>query len=309
MAKVALKNRIKAWWDGYPIDARSDAANRTGRRDTEVIRRHCPYGPLADTQGLLFGQGYHQPGGTDFLFRMIGTHVPLQEQKAMVLGCGSGGMCRDLAERFSLRVEGLDPDRELLRCGMEMIRDTMRGKAVRLGPIDLKHMDFGSTKYQLVVAREILHTQADRHEIYERVEGILRRTGRMVFTQLVADDNADAEGLSLDLRTTLEPKDHVYLTRKEERRCLIEAGLEVVVEEDVTDELLKHTIGVFADWQRAVETMASYIEQPKMLQELVRIVDHWQRRSDAMKSGNLRVILFHAAKRTNELVTEQPESA
>ncbi len=309
MAKVALKNRIKAWWDGYPIDAQTGAGTRAGRRDAQVVRRHCPYGPLADTQGLLFGQGYHQPGGTDFLFRMIGTHVPLQEQKAMVLGCGSGGMCRDLAERFNLRVEGLDPDRELLRCGMAMIRDTMRGKAVRLGPIDLKHMDFGAAKYQLVVAREILHTQADRHEIYERVENILRRNGRMVFTQLVADDDADAESLSLDLRTSLEPKDHIYLTRAEERRCLIEAGLEVVAEEDVTDELLKHTIGVFADWQRAVETMASYIEQPKMLQELVRIVDHWQRRSDAMKSGNLRVILFHAAKRTNELAAESSDSA
>ncbi|MDF1731681.1 MAG: class I SAM-dependent methyltransferase [Minwuia sp.] len=309
MPKVALKNRIKAWWDGYPIDAQSGAVTGTRRRDTEVIRRHCPYGPLADTHGLLFGQGYHQPGGTDFLFRMIGTHVPLQEQKAMVLGCGSGGMCRDLAERFNLRVQGLDPDRELLRCGMEMIRDTMRGKAVRLGPIDLKHMELGIAKYQLVVAREILHTQADRHEIYERVEKILRRTGRMVFTQLVADDDADADSLSLDLRTSLEPKDYVYLTREEERRCLVESGLDVAMEEDVTDELLKHTISVFADWQRAVETMASYIEQPKMLQELVRIVDHWQRRSDAMKNGNLRVILFHAAKRTNEPVAEPPESA
>ncbi|MDF1735327.1 MAG: class I SAM-dependent methyltransferase [Minwuia sp.] len=304
MAKAALKNRIKAWWDGYPTEAQSGAADRAGRRGADVIRRHCPYGPLADTQGLLFGQGYHQPGGADFLFRMIGTYVPLQEQKAMVLGCGSGGMCRDIAERFNQRVEGLDPNRELLRCGTEMIRDTMRGKAVRLGPIDLKHMDFGTAKYQLIVSRELLHTQEDRHEIYERVESVLRRTGRLVFTQLVADDDADTDALSLDLRTSLEPQSHTYLTRDEERRCLVEAGLEVAVEEDVTDEMLKHTISVFADWQRAVESMASFIEQPKMLQELVKIVDHWQRRSDAMKNGNLRVVLFHAAKRTNDLEVE-----
>lgn len=303
MAKVALKNRIKAWWEGYPVDTPAGGKRAAGR-ETAAVRRHCPYGPLADTMGLLFGQGYHQPGGADFLFRMIGTHLPLQEQKALVLGCGAGGICRDLAERFSLRVEGLDPSRELVRCGNEMIRDTLRGKVNRLGPVDLKHMVFGSDRYQLLVAREILHTQADRHEIYERVEQSLRRTGRMVFTQLVADDGADRDALSLDLRTALEPTDHVYLTREEERRCLVETGLEVAVEEDVTDALLKHTIEVFADWQRAVEKMSTYVEQPAMLQELVKIVDHWQRRSDAMKSGSLRVVLFHAAKRTNELATD-----
>jgi len=303
MPKVALKTRIKAWWEGYPTSVEGTATPRRAgpHRSAQAFGRSCPYGPLADTLGLLFGQGHHRPGGTEFLFRMIGEHVPLQEQNAMVLGCGMGGMCRDLAERFDLRVEGLDENRELLRCGMEMIRDTMRGKTVSLAPINLKDMEFGAARYQLVVAQEILHAQADRHDIYERIERILRRTGRMVFTQLVANDDADRDALSLALCTALEPEQRTYLTQEEERRCLVETGLEVLVEEYVTDEVLKHTIAVFADWQRAVETMASFIEQPRMLQELVRIVDHWQRRTDAMKSGNLRVVLFHAAKRTSEL--------
>lgn len=301
MANVALKNRFKAWWEGYPVEAQSKRSRGAVGREKEAKLRHCPYGPLADTLGLLFGQGYHQPGGAEFLFRMIGTHVPLQEQNAIVLGSGMGGMCRDLAERYSLRVEGLEANRELVRCGNEMIRETLRGKVTRLGLANLKNVDIGSARYQLVVAQDILHTLGDRHEVYERVEKSLRRTGRMVFTQLVVEDGADPDALSNELRSSLDPVAHSYLTREEERRCMIETGLEVAMEEDVTDQLLMHTIEVFADWQRTVEKMATYIEHPIMLQELVKIVDHWQRRSDAMKSGTLRVALFHAAKRTNEL--------
>lgn len=301
MAKVALKNRIKAWWDGYPADA-VDGRSGVVPHARDQIRRHCPYGPLADTLNILFGKGHHQPGGTDFLFRIIGDHVPIPEQKALVIGCGMGGNCRDIAERFQMRSEGLDPNRELLRAGNEMIRESMRGKVVRLGPVDLKHMDFGTSRYHLIVAREILHGQADRHSIYERIEQSLRRNGRMVCTQMVARDNADAAALPDQMRTALDPDPGTFLTQDQERRCMVETGLEVVHEEDVTDDVLKSTIEVFANWQRAVETMAGYIEQPRMLQELVRIVDHWQRRSDALKSGQVGITLFHAAKRSNELL-------
>lgn len=301
MAKAALKNRIKAWWDGYPVDA-DGAPSGGSARQRDQVRRHCPYGPLADTLNLLFGQGHHQPGGTDFLYRIIGDHLPIAEQKALVIGCGMGGTCRDIAERYQLRVEGLDPNRELLRAGNEMIRETMRGQVVRLGPVDLKHMDFGASRYHLIIAREIMHGLADRHSIYERIEQSLRRNGRMVCTQFVANDGVDADALSDSMRTALDPDPGTYLTRDQERRCLVETGLEVVHEEDVTDEVLKSTIEVFANWQRAVETMAGYIEQPRMLQELVRIVDHWQRRSDALKSGEIGITLFHAAKRSNELL-------
>ncbi|MDF1720952.1 MAG: class I SAM-dependent methyltransferase [Minwuia sp.] len=300
MAKAALKNRIKAWWAGYPVDAGGKAGLSAHHRDQ--VRRHCPYGPLADTLSILFGQAHHQPGGTDFLYRIIGDHVPIKEQKALVIGCGMGGNCRDIAERYQMRTEGLDPNRELLRAGNEMIQETVRGKVVRLDPVDLAHMDFGAGRYHLIVARETMHAQPDRHSIYERIEQSLRRNGRMVCTQLVVNDGTDADTLSERMCTALEPKPATFLTRDQERRCLVEVGLEVVHEEDVTDEVLKSTIEVFANWQRAVETMARYIEQPRMLQELVRIVDHWQRRSDAMKNGELGITLFHAAKRSNELL-------
>ncbi len=301
MAKAALKNRIKAWWEGYPVDAVGGRSGGAGRMQNQV-RRHCPYGPLADTFNILFGQGHHQPGGTDFLFRIIGEHVPIPEQKALVIGCGMGGTCRDIAERYQMRAEGLDPNRELLGAGNAMMKETLRGTPVRLGPVDLKHMDFGTSRYHLIVAREIMHGQADRHAIYERVENALNRNGRMVCTQFVANDGVDADALSESMRTALDPEPGVFLTRDQERRCLVETGMEVVHEEDVSDEVLKSTIQVFADWQRAVEQMARYIEQPRMLQELVRIVDHWQRRSDALKSGQVGIALFHAAKRSNELL-------
>ena len=90
------------------------------------------------------------------------------------------------------------------------------------------------------------------------------------------------------------------LTAKDEARRITESGLEVVTTIDVTDQILKATIEIFSGWQRVMEQMANYTEHTRMLQELVGIVNHWQKRTDAIKANKLGIVMFKTAKRISE---------
>ncbi|MEC9347253.1 MAG: methyltransferase domain-containing protein [Pseudomonadota bacterium] len=301
MAKIAFKDRFKAWWEGYDPASVPQPRKRRVTEDTVAQKRSCPHGPEAETLHLLFGNGYHRPGGPDLLFSMLQRCDLKAGHNTLVLGCGTGGICRDLVERYRVSVTGMEPNRALAEVGAEMAHEWDLGQQARIGAVDLVHVELSAQRHHLVLAPLELHLIEDRYAIYRTIEKSLRKRGVFAFSQYIAANDADGVALANSLVSQIEPEIPPLLHERDEMRKLVDAGMEPFLAEDFTDAVLKATIEVFAGWQRAVEAMSDYAEQPRMLQELVRIVEHWQKRTDAIKAGKLRVCLFYAAKNQNEL--------
>lgn len=304
MTKVAFRDRLKAWWDGY--DPHQAAVDRAGANQANAAadageaarpRKHARYGPLAETLHLLFGEGYHLPGGFDFMASMVARTKLRAGHSALVIGCGTGGMARDLADHYRVTVAGLEPWRPLAKVGIAMSQDEGAGSHIRVGPANLEHLDLTPDRNQVVLAREVFHQAADRFRLYRAVERTLRKHATLVFTQYVAArDDADRAELARRIATPFDVAQPPLLTDREEHRQMIDCGMEPFIAENVSERIVQAALEVFADWQRVVEAIADYAEQPRMLKELLEIVECWQRRIDALQSGEVKVYLYHAAK-------------
>ncbi|WP_416897127.1 MAG: class I SAM-dependent methyltransferase [Minwuia sp.] len=300
MAAASFKHRFKAWWEGYEIEP-SDRRAETTERNTVRRTLKCRYEPDVEVSHLIFGEGRTLPMEADPLG---GFAQPVENPFGMVtllLGVETGAPVVELVQKYSVQLTALEPDRRRAAAGDQLLRDTPDLKPARIGPVDVANVELSPNKYHLVLARLILHRFDEREFLYRKFERALRRGGQFIPTQfLVADEKARDE-VARQMKSTMEPDLPHLSSLAEEQRMLTELGLIPVLMEDLTERMLTQLTERFSVWKELVERIARYEQQPRMLQALLALVEHWQSRINLMKSGDLLVCRLQVEKRRNEL--------
>ena len=136
-----------------------------------------------------------EPRGPDFLYDVIDSLALGAGARALDVGCGEGRQTIELARRFSLTVEGIDP----LERRMDVARNALsslphaiaarvtfhRGTAEQLPAAD--------ASVDLILCREMLYVVSDLVTVFTECRRIVKPTGRLVVYQLFATDWLEPE--------------------------------------------------------------------------------------------------------------------
>jgi ubiquinone/menaquinone biosynthesis C-methylase UbiE len=136
-----------------------------------------------------------EPRGPDVLYDVIDSFALGAGAGAVDVGCGEGRQTIELASRFSLTVQGVDP----LERRMDVARDALsslppavaarvtfhRGTAEQLPAAD--------SSVDLILCREMLYVVSDLVTVFTECRRISKPTGRLVVYQLFATDWLEPE--------------------------------------------------------------------------------------------------------------------
>ncbi len=217
---IPLKARFMAWWEGVEPDAmvESDAlqsaadgvvplvAPEQAASDPSQIEVDVPVGPapvwseerIAFYRRLWGNDDQDDaivPGGIDLPLRLVKPMALTNHMQMLDVGCGIGGAARAVAEHIGPRITGVVDHQELIDLGNELTAAARLQKQVSLELTDYSELDFGKSKYEGALVREIAYRQPDRLDFLRAVKNAIKPQGHIVLTDLVlaTSDARDAK--------------------------------------------------------------------------------------------------------------------
>ena len=136
-----------------------------------------------------------EPRGPDFLYEVIDGFALDAGASAVDVGCGEGRQTIELARRFSLTVQGVDP----LERRMDVARDALSSLPPALAARVTFHRGTAEeipapdASVDLILCREMLYVVADLVTVFTECRRIVKPTGKLVVYQLFATDWLEPE--------------------------------------------------------------------------------------------------------------------
>lgn len=241
----------------------------------------------------MWGEGFITPGGADQVKKLLPLLDLDKKKSVLVLGPGLGGINFTMVEETGVWITGLESDTELAKLGHEsMIRAQLKRQApVRFN--DLENLQLKPKSFDAALSFEGTLTVVDKKALFSAVADGLRMGGELFFSTLALPD-------------TNPPNDKVkeWIAREPDRAkphpwpveamqaMLTSLNMEVRPVEDLT-----------ADYRRWVTTgFMNYLgglSKSDLLttaQELMHECEYWTTRTNAIDSGGLKVVRYHAIK-------------
>jgi ubiquinone/menaquinone biosynthesis C-methylase UbiE len=133
------------------------------------------------------------PRGPDVVYEVI-AGLGLDEGASVVdLGCGEGGQAIELARRFSLTVQGIDPLDRRLDVGREMLASQPPPVAARVtfrvGTAEA--IPAADESVELILCREMLYVVADPVAAFAECRRIATPTAKLLAYQLFSTDSLE----------------------------------------------------------------------------------------------------------------------
>jgi hypothetical protein len=240
----------------------------------------------------LWGEGFVFPGGAEEAMRLAAPLGLSASSSVLLLGAGTGGAPRVLAEAFDCWVAGHEANATLADLAAARLRkaggDVARRASVTSwngrAPI-LRQRGF----HHLVALDPI--QGAPTHEMLAAIAGALKPGGQLAMLQLVAEAGLDPAEPSVAAWARLEQRDPVAVAEAEITRGLVELGFDVRVVEDVSE---RHRHSVMRGWGAMVRRMDGPRPAPLHAAAVVREAERWMRRLRLMQAGQLRLMRWHA---------------
>lgn len=321
LGRVLLK--FKAWWHGEPFDyvLKSDAELRRRTNHMQILKKHMreasqmaiPEPSKAELAKarifeMLWGEGYHLPGGTAFALHLVKPVDFSLHRPCLDLSAGLGGGTRAVAKVYQLVVEGVEADKALAHTGQMLSAKLGFADTAPILNVSPRDMTIPAGQYGAIISRESLFAEADKTGLLAHLTQGLAEGGSLVLTDFVlADqfilDDSDGSEVSLPdgsappeanvMRAWQEAEDHktnpIHLS--DYKDLLTKFGLQIMQMDDVTESYLPM---VLEGWQKFHNCLETVKLPPESTRTLEREGNLWLARSRALESGNLRVVYIHA---------------
>jgi len=305
-ARVPLRERFKAWWEGYDLgdvlagsgEPRSQTASKTeSKADGRVFTPFEPFGDVhLDLIQSVWGEGLVSPGSPEFLLYLV---KPLGLSPAMSLldfGAGLGGTARLVVDRFGVWVTGLERNPRFVEAGKELSKTAGMEKKAALVAVDLEAPNFGGRSYDCFFSKETLFTIPDKTALFAAIEESTKETGQILFTDFVIEEQGK-QSEAIAAWAASEPlKPHLWSAADYES-MLAKHNFEVRIAEDITKEYHDMIIRAWADYTARTEGKPV---NRAVAHALVEEIELWTRRVQALDSGQLWVYRFFAMKRPSK---------
>jgi cyclopropane fatty-acyl-phospholipid synthase-like methyltransferase len=297
--KSVLRDRLKAWWEGYDLVEKPQHRALDLGLDHDVrYEREREYWETSRLELVqrVWGEGFSSPGGADYIMNMVNFFGLDPAHSVLDLGAGLGGAARTMCENLGVWVTGLEPDADLVEAATALSVKAGMGKKVTIEQFDPDTFNMKAKSIDCVFSKEFLFSVKHKREFLEMVEILLKAKGQFLFTDYVYTQRHMPSG---DIKVWIdnEPMGAHPWAMQDYQDVFAELHLDIRVTEDITDSFRSLVTQSWADY---IDSLQRKGISPGMAPALVDEVEIWSRRIQAIETGDLRIMRFHVIKKDTE---------
>lgn len=193
---------------------------------------------LAQSDSRSQATDQNHVGGPDALDRLARLCSVGSGTRALDVGCGLGGAARRWAESYGARVLGIELSPERVRQARHLTELVGLADRVRFRTGDVLELDLPEDRFDVVLCQATASHVRAKDELLDRLHRCLVPKGRLALEEpaiRTADDLAASETARLAelWKVSLE-------TVESWRTLLREAGFDLRIEDDLTDDFVHH---------------------------------------------------------------------
>jgi SAM-dependent methyltransferase len=238
----------------------------------------------------LWGEGFLLPGGDAEVLRLAALLGLSAASSLLLIGAGSGGPPRRIAEQFGVWVTGYESNARLAALANARSQGAGLGRRAQVEPWDPLAPKFPRCYFHHGLAIEALRG-ASPEPLLAAAAKALKPGGQLVLLETVSDlplDPADpmvATWAKLDHRRAAAPTELAITD------VLGRLGFDVRIVEDVSHREMQNAIH---GWRTAVQAMAGARPALRQVAVVVREAELWLARFHLMRAGRLRQVRWNA---------------
>ncbi len=247
---------------------------------------------------IVWGEGFIGPHDEPYILSLVNILRLNPEMTILDLGAGLGGPTRVLAEKQHLWVTGREISAELASAGMELAHKAGLALKAPIERIDPAAPDLPTKKHDVVLAFDAFYRIEDKAQFFDAIGASLKPTAQVIFTDLVAGEKANG-GNAVKRWTDLDPEPVHLWTVGDYSEALKKQGLSIgLTPLDLTGSYCDRVIsGWWKAQQRLREIKARGDGDVALLAALVREVEMWACRTEALQSGELAVYRIYGDRK------------
>src|SRR5438876_144079 len=143
------------------------------RRDSHLQREIELHKRLAADYAIRYRDAFSQVFQKEWNGALLGMNQ-VQADRALELGCGTGVLLADLAQKYRF-VVGIDVSREMMEATRKLDLPIVAG--------DCSILPFESASFDLVICRGVLHHVPDRSSALAEIHRVLRPGGEFILSE------------------------------------------------------------------------------------------------------------------------------
>ncbi|MCF8470651.1 MAG: class I SAM-dependent methyltransferase [Parvibaculum sp.] len=309
---------VIAWWEGMETDdvAKAKGITRRPRKKKAAAARKPdapqppahPSAPAAlstpaalppplsrvELVQRLWGNGFSLPGGADFAIRVAAPADFKPDGRYLDLAPGLGGGMRAVARAHGITLLGVEPDEELAAVAQSFsdAAGMSETASVRAGPADFDP----ANGYAAIFMREAMFTEEERERILTSAAHALTDGGSLVLTDFVLADSVGTESPESEAVAhwrAAEPHGAFPLKEAEYRTLFADQDYKLDRFDDLTAEYLPL---IQAGLRQFHDCLQNAKLPPETATTLIREGSIWLARSQALETGQLRLVHIHAVR-------------
>jgi SAM-dependent methyltransferase len=223
------------------VDLYGTAYGNFATQVLEQVRRET-YGEDFGQSSWVTGPEYRR------FFRLLGLRAA---DHVLDVGCGSGGPARFLAREIGCRVTGVDVNEAGIRAGLALAREAGVQDKVHFRHADVREpLPFPDQAFDALVCMDVMCHLPDRRRLFDEWRRVLRPGGRVLYTDPVVVTGLVSKE---EFATRGSTGYFEFGPPGVNERLLGEAGFELVMTEDVTD----NEVEVSRRWHAARQQRAA----------------------------------------------------
>ena len=301
---ISLGKRFHAWWEGYELPARADAAEFSEidqPLDAAATEGNMPFptpepGKLWGEERrklvqMLWGQGLIHPGGIDYACDLVSGFSLNPAVSIVEVGAGLGGGTRAIVEKFKAYVDAFEMDEDLAREGMLMSKINSVSDKAAIQHLDIKTLDLKDKYYEGALIRDTLYTVEDKAELVRKVVRAVKPYCQIVITDFVRA--SESTGPEMESWMAAESIEVHPWSVDQTQQCLSSMNVLTRITVDESDDYRARVLSGWSNFLHRIET------QPlgrDLIVPLVNEAELWARRIAAIDSGDLRYFRFLGVK-------------
>lgn len=305
-----LKKKVAAWWQGVDESDLnwSDGEDLDGENSDVQgpVEETGPAEILTDishfikVSEMLWGEGYVTPGGKHFI-DLWGQQLSLNKEKSTAfLGAGLGGQARELNLSTGSWVNCFERHPELVEASADQSMMAGLAKKVPSQYYDPETFELEASKFNAIVAKEEFTSVQNKQHAIEATSAGMKVGGLFMFTEYVAaSENLDADRLMAMFGD--QSGTPGLWTEAQFVESLESAGLDIHVNEELSDQYVTFINGAWADFQSIVDKIKNSDETDMEKASLLKMIgisaEQWTHLAMALDSGDVQLRRFLARKK------------
>ncbi len=292
---VPLKNRLIAWWHGTTeVDLMKPPSGAAFGIESDIDDEDDSGDGWAasriDISEKLWGEGFIEPGNTQFARKVMAPVIPDSTKTVMDLTTGLGGTAFMLARENNVWMEAFEPDMNLAEKAREIAQSYMLAKRVPIKHADFATLSLPSKRYDLIYSRERLYTSSHKHRLIQQAAAALKPGGQILITDYVRNDQS---GFTQSFNSWVDAEPNVVFpwTSSQYTDEIRKAGLKLRTSHDFSERMVE---SIHTGWHRMVRSLDSNAVSRKYVDNLLREGEVWLARAKALQSGDVQVTRFIA---------------